>query len=370
MNADITIDARWLVGGIGTYTRRLLRGLKESGNGFRIRAITRGEHKAEVEPFCDQVSVLNVPIYSAGEQWRIPRIAAGHDLLHVPHYNAPVFPGIPLVITLHDIIHLSNPDYRRSYKSLFYAQPLLRWVTRRASHIITVSQYSKSQIIQRLGIPGSKVTAIHNGVGEEFTPKDRSLAAKTVAEAMGIACPYILYVGSLKRYKNVSALLKAFAQRCATGKSIHRLLIVGDESQSKAALIREAATLGIASRTTFMSNVSSNLLPLVYSAADLFVFPSTMEGFGLPLVEAMSCGVPVLSSNATCLPEVGGDAALYFDPYDPQHLASLLCTMLNSGEMRRRFREKGLERVRLFTWKQSLQRHVEVYQQVLRQCQS
>ena len=366
MRARIAIDARWLVGGIGTYTRHLLRGLKESGKGFLVRAITREQHKAEVEGICDEISILNTPIYTAREQWMLPRIASGHDLLHVPHYNAPIFVGVPLVITLHDVIHLSDPSSRRSYKSRLYAWPMLKIVTRRAQHVITVSEYSRKQIINRLRVAPAKVTAIHNGVNRDLVPLDPQQARNAVAATVKSNDPYVLYVGSLKTYKNVSVLLNAFAQHCDVARTNHRLLIVGDGSKKKEALMREAAALRIASRITIVHGVDQSLLSAMYSAADVFVMPSTMEGFGLPVIEAMACGTPVISSDATCLPEVGGDAALYFDPRNPEQLARHLAAMLASSEMRQQFREKGLQRARQFTWQDSVKKHMDVYRQVLR----
>lgn len=363
MQANITIDARWLVGGIGTYTRHLLSGLQESGNGFRIRAITREQHKREVEAMCNQVSILDVPIYTAREQWKLPRMASGCDLLHVPHYNAPVFTGVPLVITLHDIIHLSHASYRKSYKSRLYARPMLKWITRKARHIITVSEYSRAQIIERLQVSPEKVTAIYNGVNDDFVPLEHRRAGHDVAQILGFKEPYILYVGSLKKYKNVSVLLKAFAD-CTANKS-HRLVIVGDSSNRKDELRSEAAVMGIAAKTTIVHDIEQKLLPALYSAADVFVMPSTMEGFGLPVIEAMACGTPVISSDATCLPEVGGDAVLYFDPHSPTRLTEHLDAMLRSKEMRQQFREKGLRRARQFTWRQCVAKHMEVYSRVL-----
>lgn len=366
VRARIAIDARWLVGGIGTYTRHLLRGLKESGNGFLVRGITREQHKAEVEGICDEVSILNAPIYTAREQWMLPHIASGHDLLHVPHYNAPVFAGVPFVITLHDVIHLSDPSLRRSYKSRLYAWPMLRIVTRRAQHVITVSEYSRKQIINRLRVPPAKVTAIHNGVNRNLTPLDAQQARKAVAATVKSNDPYVLYVGSLKTYKNVSVLLKAFAQHCRGARTNHRLLIVGDGSKKTEALMREAAVLGIASRIMIVHGVEQSLLCAMYSAAEVFVMPSTMEGFGLPVIEAMACGTPVISSDATCLPEVGADAAVYFDPRSAEQLERHLAAMLASSEMRQRFREKGLQRARQFTWQDSVKKHMDVYREVLR----
>jgi glycosyltransferase involved in cell wall biosynthesis len=202
-------------------------------------------------------------------------------------------------------------------------------------------------------------------VSRDFAALDPQQARKTVATTVRFNDPYVLYVGSLKTYKNLSVLLKAFAQYCQRERSKHRLLIVGDGSKNRDALMREAAALGIGSRITMVHGVDQSLLGAMYSGADVFVMPSTMEGFGLPVIEAMACGTPVISSNATCLPEVGGDAALYFDPQSPEQLARHLTAMLASSEMRRHFRERGLERASRFTWQESIRKHLGLYREVL-----
>src|SRR5208337_3792587 len=131
-----------------------------------------------VKQWCPQLTVVNIPIYTAREQWAIPRASKGCDLLHVPHYNAPLLQRTPLVITIHDVIHITDPGYRASFKSRAYARPVLSLAARKAEHIITVSEYSKAQIIERLGVPSSKVSTIYCGVNGEFSPMDREEAFK------------------------------------------------------------------------------------------------------------------------------------------------------------------------------------------------
>jgi glycosyltransferase involved in cell wall biosynthesis len=365
MRADITIDARWLVGGIGTYTRHLLYGLHASGNGFQVHAITRNQHKRELEQFCARVTILDLPIYTVREQWAIPQAAAGCDLLHVPHYNAPFLQRSPLVVTLHDIIHITDPDYRFSFKSWAYARPILNLVARKARHIITDSQFSKAQIIEHLGVPASKVTMIYCGVNDGFHVVDRREASEKVSTRLRLAQPYLLYVGSLKRHKNISTLLKAFAFSCKHHHIPHDLLIVGDDAQQKPVLLEEASKFGISNRMHLVSAVSEELLPFVYGAADVLVMPSRIEGFGLPVLEAMACGTPVVCSHAASLPEVGGDAVLYFDPASVEELATRLEQVLSSTELQQNLRKRGLERATAFTWDESARKHVDVYRQVL-----
>ena len=354
-----------MVGGIGTYIKHLLAGVSEFQSGIDIHAITRQEHAKLVAGWCSQVQIIEVSIYTLLEQLAIPRAAKGCDLLHIPHYNAPLLHRGPLVISIHDIIHITDPAYRQSYKAWAYARPILQLVTQKAQHIITVSEYSKAEIVERLGVPASKVTTIYNGVSDEFRCKDRNAAVKTVSEALRLHNPYILYVGSLKPYKNVTTLLQAFARLHKCRDIPHKLLIVGDDARWKKSLLEERSRLGIDAATVLVSHVPEVLLPSVYAAADLLVMPSRIEGFGLPVLEAMASGTPVISSRAASLPEVAGEAALYFDPGSPEELADTLERLLNSRELQETLRVKGLERVKKFTWRHSAWKHVELYRRLL-----
>jgi len=315
--------------------------------------------------WCPRVTVVNTPIYTAREQWAIPWAAKGCDLLHVPHYNAPLLERSPLVITIHDVIHITDPDYRASIKSWAYARPVLRLAARKAEHIITVSEYSKAQIIERLGVPSSKVSTIYRCAESEFFPMDRDVAFQAVHAALEIHEPYLLYVGNLKRHKNVSTLLKAFALLRARRDIPQRLLILGDDARGKRELAQECARLGIGKRTDFVPYVSPELLPKVYAAADALVMPSRVEGFGLPVLEAMACGTPVICSRAASLPEVGGEAVQYFDPQSPEDLAGAVEQVLTSQELRDSMRAKGLKRAARFTWKESIEKHIRVYEAAL-----
>jgi len=270
-----------------------------------------------------------------------------------------------MVVTLHDIIHVTDPDYRASFKSWTYARPVLNLVARKARHIITDSAFSKAQIVEHLGISASKVTMIHCGVNSGFRGGNRTEAFERVSSNIGVDRPYLLYVGSLKRYKNVSTLLKAFAVLYQRRRIAHHLIIVGDDSHLKMALLREAAELGIDRQSHFISHVGEELLSYIYTAAEVCVMPSRIEGFGLPVLEAMSSGTPVVCSRAASLPEVGGDAVLYFDPTSVEELTEALERLLGSSELQRDLRKRGLDRAAQFTCDESARKHIEVYRRVL-----
>jgi glycosyltransferase involved in cell wall biosynthesis len=365
MSKIITIDARWLVGGIGTYIENLLLGVRQSANGLEFHAIARGANVARVKELCSQVTLVDLPIYTVMEQFLIPRAARTCHLLHVPHFNAPLLHRGPLVVSIMDVIHLCSPKYRHTWSSLLYARPMLNAAARKADHIITVSNYSKTQIMETLGTPGSKISVIHCGVGAQFRQVGGQRESSAAAGILGIDGPFLLYVGNLKPHKNVPTLLRAFAELRRGKKLAHSLLIVGEDAKWKRSVVEECLRLGIGDSTVFAPYVSPELLPHIYAAADLLVMPSTVEGFGLPVLESMACGTPVVCSIAASLPEVAGDAALYFDPASHEDLAAQIERLLNSSELRVSLREKGLQRAQQFSWQEFTRKHLEVYYQLL-----
>jgi len=324
MSPEVTIDARWLAGGIGTYTKQLLAGICQSPDNFEVQAIARQRDVKLVAQWCARVKVVNMATYSLGEQLAIPWAARGCDLLHIPHYNAPLLHRGPLLVSILDLIHITDPVYSHSLRSSVYARPMLNLVARKAQHIVTISEYSKAQIVERLGVQAEKVTAIYCGVNGQFRCVDRKVAYAAVSEALGIHEPYLLFVGSLKPHKNISTLLQAFMLLRKRRDIRQRLLIVGDDARWKRPLLEECSRLGIRGTTDFVPYVSQELLPKVYAGADLLVMPSTIEGFGLPVLEAMACGTPVVCSRAASLPEVAGDAAEYFDPCSGEDMAAAI----------------------------------------------
>jgi glycosyltransferase involved in cell wall biosynthesis len=173
--------------------------------------------------------------------------------------------------------------------------------------------------------------------------------------------PYLLYIGALKPHKNIPTLIRAFALLCGRKKVDQQLLIVGDDPKWKEGLVSLCSQLGIAERVSFVPRVGYELLPKVYAGADLLVMPSFIEGFGLPVLEAMACGTPVVCSRAASLPEVAGDAAEFFEPSSVDDLAAAIERVLDSPERQATLCQKGLERAKEFSWEECALRHCEVY---------
>ena len=224
---SLCIDARWIHSGIGTYTFNLIRELSRQGE-LELHGITTFQHQAALRPFCNSLSILDVPIYSVREQFAIVRSARHFPVLHVPHYNAPLLRKGTLLVTIHDLTHILDDRFRNTLKSRAYARPMLRLAAERAAHIFTVSEYSKRQIVEHLDVPADKVTVTYNGVGQQFYPESRTDAKRIVQRECGVTRPYILYVGNLKPHKNVDGLLRAFALVLKRTSGDCELLIIGD----------------------------------------------------------------------------------------------------------------------------------------------
>jgi len=364
-NYEVAMDARWLHTGLGTYTYNLLKALSTSQNGVRLRAVVSQENAGRVSAFCQSLRIVESPIYTIREQFEIPKAARGCDLLHVPHYNAPLlYPG-KLVVSIHDLIHLMPEGNNRQLSVFAYAWTMLHLAARRADHIVTGSAHAKQEIVERLGVPGSKISVIYHGVSQDFQDSNRETAPAVVYSALGRQFPYMLCVSALRPHKNLARLLEAAHRFWERTHSNCELLIVGTGGPEKAQLLDQCGRLGIAGKVTFLADVAEGLLPFLYAAAQFLVIPSLMEGFGLPVLEAMACGTPVLCSNTSSLPEVGGQAVLYFDPLNPEEMANAMQTLSASPEMRAALREKGLQRAQNFSWHESARKHAEVYSEVL-----
>lgn len=359
---QLCIDARWLESGIGTHTLNLLR---ELGNrpDLEVHAVTYPRHKAILETYCRDVRVVNARIYSVSEQLAVTEATKACPLLHVPHYNVPLPRRGTLLVTIHDLTHILDDGYRNTWKSWAYARPMLRLAARKADHIFTVSEYSKRQIIEHLGVADSKVTVTYCGVGPEYFPEPMDAARERVQKSCGLERPYILNVGSYRPHKNVEGLMRAFARVRQTSGHDWELLLIGEFARARDPLMKVASRLGVAGRTRIVGRVPDDILRAAYSAAELTVVPSFEEGFGLPMVESMACGTPVVCSRAASLPEVAGDAAEYFDPRDVESIANALERVLLSRDTRARLRQRGFERTRQFSWQACANAHVEIYRQ-------
>jgi glycosyltransferase involved in cell wall biosynthesis len=365
----IAIDARKIHDyGIGTYVRNVLKQLALQDTTNEYVLICRPDRCAmvrELGPNFTAVPDGSAP-YSLAEQFTVPMDLRRHkvDLLHEPHYVLPPLVPCRAVVTIHDCIHLRFPQYLPHRLAHTYARAFLWTATHQANRIITVSEASKRDILQYFRIPPEKIEVIYNGIDERFwMPPDADEMGR-VSERYQLTSQFILYAGNIKPHKNLERLIEAFHQLRRSGFDELKLLIIGDEISKYATLRRAVHRYKLHKHVRFFGFVSDQTLAALYRLAAVFVFPSLYEGFGLPPLEAMASGTPVVTSNVSSLPEVVGDAALLIDPYSPEAIANGIRMVLTDPVLREDLRTRGLARAKEFSWARSVERVRAIYAEV------
>ena len=281
--------------------------------------------------------------------------------------------GIPLVgrngkyvVTVHDVIPLILPETFTPRHRLVVRLALAR-VRRKADLVIVPSHAVKRDVVRRVGLPENRVVVTHEGCEPRFRPVLSAAARRDVATRYGLPPRYVLAVGTLEPRKNLTTLLEAFARLRRDGEvdADLRLVLAGARGWLDEPIFATVRSLGLEDAVRFTGFVDDADLPAVYSGAALFVFPSLHEGFGLPLLEAMACGVPVVTSNISSMPEVAGDAAVLVDPRDEQGLAAAIARLLRDEALRDRLREAGIARARQFSWEATARRTLDAYASVV-----
>lgn len=287
------------------------------------------------------------------------------DVLHV-QFTAPPFCPCPVVVSIHDLSfeHLPHTFNRRSRTQL---RLTVRHSARRAARIISLSEHTKRDIVETYGISAEMISAIPLAAPTHFGPVSDDKELQRVRQTYGIVGEYILTVGSIQPRKNLARLVRAYAslRKKQIGDSFPKLVLVGKCAWLYDETLRALQETGIKDSVILTGYVPESDLPALYSGARCFVYPSYFEGFGLPPLEAMKCGTPVMVGNATSLPEVVGDAALTVDPFDINAIASGLESMLNDSVLRDTLRVKGKARATFFDWRDTARRTLGVYEQVV-----
>ncbi len=302
----------------------------------------------------------------AWEQTALPVAAMQSrlDLLHCPVNVRPVLAPCPTVITVHDLIFLRTPGSHHPAKK-FYLSAMTGWSARRSAHVVAVSEATRKDVIELLAVDPRRVTTVHNGVGEEFKPVAEQQRLE-FRRKKGIDGRVVLYVGTLEPRKNLPTLLRAFKQVAGEpDMSDVSLLIGGSKGWYYSEIFATAERLGLdPGRVRFLGRVPDEELPLWYNIATVFAYPSLYEGFGLPALEAMACGTPVLASDASALPEVIGDAGLLLDPSDEGAWAEGMRLLLADGGRRAALSRLGIEQAKRFSWRSSAQETAAVYRKL------
>jgi len=377
----IGIDARGIyreLDGIGRFGVNILKELAhiDNSNEYIIYKNTQMRHLIVNKPnFIEKV--IDVPRFTIREQIVLPRMLKKDklDVLYCLHNVLPIFYNGKSIVTIHDIMAIAFPwfysafPFVKRYIGLYYFKLFVKLSVKKANKVIVTSKHTRKEVMQYLNLSEDKVKICPEAADVIFRPiKDDNLL-NNVLEKYKIHKPFILYAGNFKPYKNLRNLIRAYnllnvARGFIPRKGLPELVMAGGDKKYGPLLKEFTQKKGLEEKINFIGYVNQDDLPVLMNGALLFVFPSIYEGFGLPPLEAMACGTPVITSNISSLPEVVDDSAVLVDPYDTKEIANAIERVLVDKELREKLISKGLERVKLFSWEKCARETLKVYEEV------
>lgn len=349
-----------------TYTAELVRALVAVGQQHEYVLYTVADHPY-YHQFVDHPRVQIRQVLSGNGIVRnfvsLPK-AIVQDRLDIIHlqFILPWFISTPTVLAVHDLYYLQLTG------PALYEQVIGRltvWSAQRARHIVTLSDYSRRDIIAKCSVREDRVTTVPGAIDQRFAPVSDPSIIQALREKLGIRRDYVLFVGRTEDpRKNIASLLDAYMSLRSHGQITEQLVIAGRHGPGTALLQAKVHSAGLGEDVLFPGVISDSDLPALMAGAKLFVYVSSFEGFGLPVLEAMACGTPVITSNTTSLPEVAGDAALCVMPGNVDELKKAMQHVLQNIELQKQLRERGLQRAMLFSWERAARETLEIYEKI------
>ena len=379
--ARIGIDARKVRDfGIGVYVTNLIHGLariegaSETPAGNEYILFVRPEDRdfaADLPPNFRCV-IERSPVYSLREiglmSWRISRSRL--DLYHATHYVLPAVVPCPTVVTIHDIIHLLYPGFLPNRAASLYAQGMFRHSVGRADRIVAVSNNTRNDVLDYFSVDEDKVRVVYNGVEDRFRQSLTEDELRAALDEVGVRRPYLLFVGNPKPHKNLDRVIKAYAEARSGAGFDAPLVCVGARPGSDFKLERRARQLGIGEHIHLLGHVDGQVLPALYQGANLFLYPTLYEGFGLPVVEAMASGVPVITSNTSSLKEIAQGYAELVNPLEVKEIASAIERCMRNRDHAKQLADRARERSVRFRWQEAAESTLDIYREVLREARA
>jgi len=313
--------------------------------------------------------------YPFWEQKALPKAAKaeGCDLLHCTSNTAPLSPKMPLIVTLHDIIYLESISLFKKGGSWYqkfgnmYRRFVVPRVVKKADKIITVSEFERKRIHDFFGFPekDERLVAVYNGVSEHFKKIDDKTELQRVKNLYGLPDRFLFFLGNTDPKKNTKGVLKAFSNYIKETKDKDLYLVILDYSETELdKLLNEIGDTLIKENIILTGYVVNTDLPAIYNLSTIFLYPSLRESFGIPMLEAMRCGVPVITSNTSSMPEVSGGAAYIVDPFKPEEISQGIKTILSDKKLREKLTEKGRNQAKKFSWKSMAENVLKIYKSV------
>jgi glycosyltransferase involved in cell wall biosynthesis len=362
----VGIDARLVYysqAGIGQYIIHLVNGLAnvDQESEYVLLQSRKDDTIILEEPNFKRVS-LWTPSHHRLERYslNVELVRLGLDVLHSPDFIPPHRPSCRSVITVHDLAFLLYPHFLTKESARYYGHidQAVRWT----DQIIAVSESTRNDTLQHLGVPDDKITVVYEAANPIFQPVARDVARDEVRNRHGVDGPFILFVSTIEPRKNVPTLLRAVWQLMECYKEDVHLVLAGGRGWLFEDTFSVVEELGLDGRVHFVGRVPSEDLLYLYNAAEMLAHPAFYEGFGLPPLEAMACGLPAVVSDVASLPEVVGDAGLLIDPHDVDELTVAMWRVLNDTHLRQEMREKGLRQAARFSWERAARETMTIYQ--------
>jgi glycosyltransferase involved in cell wall biosynthesis len=362
----VGIDARLVYysqAGIGQYILHLVDGLSK---------VDRENEYVLLQSRNDDTTILEQPNFKRVSLWtpshhRLERYSLnvelmrlGLDVLHSPDFIPPHRPSCKSVITVHDLAFLLYPHFLTKESARYYGHidQAVRWT----DHIIAVSESTKRDTIQHLGVPEDKITVVYEAANPIFEPVARDEARQHVLNRHGVDGPFVLFVSTIEPRKNVPTLIRALNQLQECYKEDVKLVLAGGRGWLFEDAFAVVDELNLDGQVHFVGRVSSQDLLYLYNAAEMLAHPAFYEGFGLPPLEAMACGLPAIVSNVASLPEVVGDAGMLVDPHDVDELTVAMWRVLNDSELREDLQQKGFRQAARFSWERAARETAAIYE--------
>jgi glycosyltransferase involved in cell wall biosynthesis len=313
--------------------------------------------------------------YPLWEQIALPKAAVreGCDILHCTSNTAPIFTSIPIVDTLHDIIYMEH-SYLKILKGTgtpyqkfgnVYRKLIVPKIVRKSRKIITVSHFEKNRIAEFFGMKGDpRLTAVYNGVGSHFKTVTNQTELLRVKEKYRLPDHFFFFLGNTDPKKNTKGALKAYSDFVKQTNSELQLVMLDYDLYELKKILSEIGNPELINRIHLTGYVVNTDLPAIYSQCEVFLYPSLRESFGIPILEAMGCGVPVITSNTSSMPEIAGEAAQIVDPFNPEEITAAMVRLTTDEQLRSRLIKMGIEQAALFSWKAMAENVLKIYQEI------
>ena len=356
--------------GMDVVAIELIKNLQQldNQNEFVVLAKDKNDGTLEASPNfrIDQFPALS---YVDWEQIQLPKAIKRNklDLLHCTANTAPLYSSIPVVLTLHDIIYLENVDFKgTAYQNLgnLYRRFVVPKIVHKVKLVLTVSEFEKDNIVTKLRLPEEKVQVLYNGVSPVFNTHYSREQIDTFQKKYQLPAHYIMFLGNTAPKKNTLNVIKAYVDFCLNEKTEIPLVLLDYKKELVVKILEELNQPGLIDRFIFPGYIPYSQIPLMYHGATIFLYPSLRESFGLPILEAMACGVPVITSTTSSMPEVAGEAAILIDPFNYKDLSAAIQQLVRDETLRQDCRQKGLQRVQSFTWRASADKLKEFYKRL------